>query len=122
MKFLSIFPLGDSDPQRVPVRSVGPATAFYVQVLGFNLIERRENAAVISRDSVTLTLENNSLDPEQISFAIGVDDLDTLHRELTDKHLEPSPIKADSFDGRNYRIFFAQEPFGVCFCFTQPAD
>ena len=25
-----------------------------------------------------------------------------------------------SIDGKPYRVFFAKEPYGVCFCFTQP--
>ena len=29
-------------------------------------------------------------------------------------------IDVQEYDGKPFRIFFARDPYGVCFCFTQP--
>ena len=42
--------------------------------------------------------------------------------ELAEKGIEPSEIRVDTINGKKYRVFFAQEPFGVCFCFGRQID
>ena len=37
--FQSVSPIGDTDIKALPVSSLGPAIAYYTQVLGFSLVE-----------------------------------------------------------------------------------
>jgi len=30
--------------------------------------------------------------------------------------LHPSPLRVDDHGGNRYQVFFAKEPYGVCFC------
>jgi lactoylglutathione lyase len=119
--FHSVHPIGDTDPTALPVKDIGPAVGYYTCVLGFDLVERQENRAVLRRDTVTIGLERNDRDPEQASCYFAVSDVEALHRELSAKGIEPSSIETQEHDGRGYRVFFAKEPYGVCFCFGQPA-
>ena len=36
--------------------------------------------------------------------------------------IAPGIIDEQEYDGKPYRVFFAKDPYGVCFCFTQPLD
>ena len=33
---------------------------------------------------------------------------------------EPGIIDEQNYGGKSYRVFFAKDPYGVCFCFTHP--
>jgi lactoylglutathione lyase len=118
--FLSVAPIGDTKTDALPVKSLGPAIGYYTHVLGFQLVERKEDSAVLQRDAVTIGLSRNGDDPEQASCYFGVSDVHALHAELTEKGIEPSPLRVDEYGGKKYRVVFAQEPYGVCFCFGQP--
>jgi hypothetical protein len=48
--------------------------------------------------------------------------VDTLWRELDAKGIEPGIIDEKVYDGKSYRVFFAKEPYVVCFCFTHPLE
>ena len=50
-----------------------------------------------------------------------VGDVEQLREELAARGIEPSPVRLDEHGGKQYRVFFAKEPYGVCFCFGQPA-
>lgn len=117
--FLGAFPIGDSDPQRVPIKDVGPAVAYYTQVLGFRLVERQETAAVLQRDDARIRLEQNNLDPEQVSLYFSVDKVEPVRAELLAKLAEPSEFRIDEYNGQRYQVFFVKEPYGVCFCIGQ---
>ncbi len=119
IKFDSVHPIGDTDVNALPVKDLGPAIAFYKHVLGFSLISKDSKKAVLGRDTAEIGLEINALDPEQISCYFSVSPLDALWQEYTDKGIEPSPIRVDSYNGKSYRVFFAKEPYGVCFCFGE---
>jgi catechol 2,3-dioxygenase-like lactoylglutathione lyase family enzyme len=119
--FHSVHPLGDTDPAALPVKDIGPAVGYYTCVLGFDLVERQENRATLQRDSAVIGLERNDRDPEQASCYFAVSDVETLHRELTAKGIEPSALEVQEYGGKRFRVFFAKEPYGVCFCFGQPA-
>lgn len=117
--FLSVAPIGDTKTDALPVKSLGPAIGYYTHILGFQLVKREEEKAVLQRDAVTIGLTRNGDDPEQASCYFGVSDVEALHAELTGKGIEPSALRVDNHNGKKYRVFFAQEPFGVCFCFGQ---
>lgn len=119
--FRNVFPIGAGDTNALPVKDFGPAVGYYTQVLGFQLVSRDEERAVLRRDEVTIGLAKNGLDPEQISCYFDVSDVDALRREFETRGIEPSAIRTDNHNGRSYRVFFAKEPYGVCFCFGQPA-
>jgi len=114
--FKSVHPIGDSDPQRVPVRDLAPSIAFYVFVLGFKVIEVDANRARLQRDAVEIQLERNDLDPEQFSLYFEVADVVALREEYEAKLLHPSPLRVDDHGDNRYQVFFAKEPNGVCFC------
>jgi lactoylglutathione lyase len=62
----------------------------------------------------------NGRDPEQASCWFSVGDVDALWREYEAKGIGPGIVDEQQYDGKPYRVFFAKEPYGVCFCFTQP--
>jgi lactoylglutathione lyase len=119
--FNGVFPIGDTDIKALPVKALGPAIGYYTQVLGFSLVSKADKTAVLQRDGATIGLAVNGQDPEQASCYFAVGDVEALRGELVAKGIEPSPLRLDEHEGKQYRVFFAKEPYGVCFCFGQPA-
>jgi lactoylglutathione lyase len=118
--FHSVASIGDTDPLALPVKELGPAIEWYTQVLGFQVTEQQSEKALLQRDTVTIGLACNGSDPEQASCYFAVRDVNTLHRELEAKGIEPSALRVDEHGGKRFRVFFAREPYGVCFCFGEP--
>ena len=118
--FKSAGPIGDTDINALPVKEVGPAVGYYTQCLGFSLISKDATSAKLKRDDVYIGLSVNGRDPEQASCWFSVSDVESLRREFDGKGIAPGIIDEQEYDGKRYRVFFAKEPFGVCFCFTQP--
>ena len=118
--FKAVGPIGETDINALPVKEVGPAVGYYTQCLGFTLVSRDRTTAVLRRDDVQIGLAVNGRDPEQASCWFSVSDVVALRHELDAKGIEPGQIDDQVFDGKPYRVFFAKEPYGVCFCFTQP--
>lgn len=119
--FEAVHPIGGTDTDALPVKEIGPAVGYYTQVLGFTLDSKDGSTAVLRRDSARIGLAVNGLDPEQASCYFAVSDVDALRGELATKGIEPGGIDEREHDGKRYRVFFAKEPYGVCFCFGQPA-
>jgi hypothetical protein len=120
--FRGVFPIGDTDTNALPVKATGPAIGYYTRVLGFTVVSRDAQSAVLRRDEAQIGLACSGADPEQASCYFSVSDVDALRQELDDCGIEPSPLRVDEHGGKRYRVFFAKEPYGVCFCFGQPAD
>jgi lactoylglutathione lyase len=120
--FNKVSPIGDTDTDALPIRSVGPAIGYYTQVLGFSLVSKEKDRAVLQRDEAKIGLAVNGQDPLQASCYFSVSDVEALRAELEAKGIEPSPLRVDGYGGKKYRVFFAQEPFGVCFCFGQQVE
>lgn len=120
LTFNGVFPIGDTDVNALPVKELGPAIGYYTQVLGFAVVSR-DSVAILKRDEATIGLAVNGADPEQASCYFAVSDVDKLRKELAAKGIEPSEIRVDNHGGNSYRVFFAKEPYGVCFCFGQAA-
>ena len=118
--FRAVGPIGDTDTDALPVKEIGPAIGYYTQCLGFSLVSKDRTAARLKRDDVQICLAVNGRDPEQASCWFSVGDVDALRRELDAKGIEPGTIDEQEYDGKPYRVFFAKEPYGVCFCFTHP--
>jgi hypothetical protein len=75
----------------------------------------------LERDGVRIGLSANGEDPEQASVYFSVSDVDAVRAELERRHIAPTPVGPTVHAGRSYRVFFAKEPYGVCFCFGQEA-
>jgi hypothetical protein len=117
--FLSVFPIGATDIHALPTKDIGPAIGYYRRVLGFSLVSKAKESAILQRDHVTIGLAKNGADPEQASCYFAVKGLDDLYEELYGCGIEPSPIRVTEHEGKPQRIFFAKEPYGVCFCFGE---
>src|SRR5579862_2125269 len=94
--FQSVFPIGDTDVNALPVKDFGPAIGYYTRVLGFTLVSKDGDRVVLQRDAVTIGLAKNGADPEQASCYFGVSDVDALHQELEETGIEPSVIRSDT--------------------------
>ncbi len=117
--FEGVYPIGATDPDALPVKALGPAIGYYTRVLGFTLMSRHDTAATLKRDDVMIGLEQNDADPEQASCYFAVRGVDLLQQEYANAGIAPTEIMPNAHDGRTQRIFFAKEPYGVCFCFGQ---
>ena len=115
--FNSVHPIGDTDTSALPVREIGPAIGYYTRVLGFEVVSRGDDQAVLRRDSAEIGLATNGADPEQASCYFEVSDVEALREELAAAGIDPSPLRMDEYGGKRYQVFFAKEPYGVCFCF-----
>ncbi|WP_165252197.1 glyoxalase/bleomycin resistance/extradiol dioxygenase family protein [Paludisphaera soli] len=120
--FKATGPIGDTDTNAIPVREIGPAVGYYTQCLGFSPISKDKTTVRLKRDDVEIGLAVNGQDPEQASCWFSVGDVDTLHREYEAKGIGPGIIDEQKCDGKPFRVFFAEVPYGVCFCFTHPLD
>jgi lactoylglutathione lyase len=118
--FKAAGPIGETDIHALPVKELGPAVGYYVQCLGFELLSKDKTAARLRRDGVEIGLAVNDRNPEQASCWFSVGDVQALWQEYHAKGIEPGIIDEQEYDGKPYRVFFAKEPYGVCFCFTQP--
>jgi lactoylglutathione lyase len=121
----AIFPIGDSDPLHLSVRSLEQAFPFYEHSLGCTLVSRQDHPCkeiILQRDQVRLGLTENGGNPEEQSCAISVSDVDGLHQDLRVQSLALSDIRLDTYDNHPFRVFFLRAPDGLCFCFTQPAQ
>jgi hypothetical protein len=120
--FSAAGPIGETDIDALPVKEIGPAVGYYTQCLGFTLVSKEGTTARLRRDDVEIGLAVNGRDPEQASCWFSVGDVDSLRREYEGKGIGPGAVDEQEYGGRPYRVFFAKEPYGVCFCFTQPLE
>jgi hypothetical protein len=97
-----------------------PTVGYYTQCLGFSHVSKDGTTARLRRDDVEIVLAVNGQDPEQVSCWFSVGDVDAPRREYDSKGIGPGAIDEQEYDGRPCRVFFAKEPYGVCFCFTHP--
>ena len=118
--FKAVGPIGDTDPNALPAKEIGPAVGYYTQCLGFSLVSKDRTTAVLKRDDVQIGLAVNGRDPDQASCWFSVGDVDALWHEFDSKCIAPGIIDEQEYDGKPYRVFFAKDPYGVCFCFTHP--
>ena len=113
-------PIGETNIDALPVKEIGPAVDYFTQCLGFTLVARDRTTAVLQRGDVQIGLEVNGRDPEQASGWFSVGDVDALCKEYEAQGIGPGNIDEQRYDGKPYHVFFAEEPYDVCFCFTRP--
>lgn len=107
-----------------PVRALEPHLDFYTKILGFNLIRRDEQSAVLARDGVQIELvARPDHDPTTSgSCYFDVSDVEALRQEFLDVGAQPGAIEVQEYDGEHFRLFFLKEAYDdYCFCFGQPA-
>jgi catechol 2,3-dioxygenase-like lactoylglutathione lyase family enzyme len=119
-KLKSISPVSNEDTNALPVKELDPAIAFYQAVLGFTLISRDTATAMLGRDGVPvrIVVKRNHQPGEAGSLAFEVDDLDGLHRELSESGGKPGEFGIDEWEGKQHCTFFVREDEnGYCYCF-----
>lgn len=123
-RFLSVNPMGDSDPGNLPVRSLHDAIHFYERHMGFAVVSREASPAsiLLERDQVDIRIAENGGDPEQASVYIEVDDVDVAREELNESGAAPSPVTDMTHGSRSYRVFWVRAPDGLCYCLGQSTD
>ncbi len=119
--FLSVTPIGDTDPLDLPVADAARAAEFYRDRLGFQTLELEPAAATVARDDVTLRLAQNGGDPEQASCYLGVSDIDAVQREYYGQGVA-GDIAEMEHDGTRYRVIWVRDPDGICYCVGQPKE
>lgn len=118
-----VYPISGEDLSALPVKAIGPAVAFYRDVLGFSVVAQDDTTADVQRDDARLGLvKKPDHNPgEAGSCAFGVTDLDAMHKELGGRGLDLGGIDTQEWGGKQYRVFFLREAEnGYCFCFSQP--
>jgi predicted enzyme related to lactoylglutathione lyase len=120
--YKGVFPIGDTNPQDLPVPDLEQALPFYEAAMGFAVKSRSASpckAAVVGRDDVEMRLAENGGDPEQASCYMSVSDVDAAFQELWERGANPSQIRKDEHGGKSYRVFFVRAPDGLCYCLGQ---
>ncbi len=120
-----VYPISGENLLALPVTSIGPAVEFYKTALGFTVLSSNDETATLQREGATLGLVRTpGHKPEEAgSFCFGVTDLDAMHRELDGRGLDLGQERADTWDGKSYRVFFLRESEnGYCYCFAQPRE
>src|SRR5207253_1591710 len=102
--FKGVYPIGDTDTNALPVKEIGPAVGYYTQVLGFSLVTKDRESAVLKRDDVEIGLAANGQDPEQASCYFAVSDVETLRRELDAKGIQPGDVHVQEHEGKRYCV------------------
>ena len=118
-----VYPISGEDLSALPVKAIGPAVAFYRDVLRFTVVSQDDERATVQRDDARLGLvKKPDHDPgEAGSCAFGVSDLDAMHTELNGRGLDLGGIGTQAWGGETYRVFFLREAEnGYCYCFSQP--
>lgn len=120
--YQSVHPIGDTDPRNLPVQDVVAAAQFYTTHLGFTITDQSETpvrSRTLRRDNIELVLAENGGDPEQASVYIETSDVEAARAELQDNGLDIAPLRADTYGGNTYRVFFVRAPDGLCYCLGQ---
>jgi lactoylglutathione lyase len=119
-KLKSVSPISNEDITALPVKDLPPAIAYYESVMGFTTASQTPTTAMLRRDDVKigLVVDRNHQPGKAGSLAFAVDDLDALHRELTNRGGQTGAFGTDTWDGKQYRTFFMRElENGYCYCF-----
>jgi hypothetical protein len=120
-KLKSVSPISDEDTSALLVKELGPAIAFYESVMGFATISRDATTAVLRGDEAQVGLALDHQPSEGGSLAFAVDDLEALHRELSDRGGKPGEYGFDEWGGKQVQTFILrEEENGYCYCFYRP--
>jgi hypothetical protein len=93
--------------------------------MGFTVISRDATTATLQRDGarIGLVIKRNHQPGDAGSLAFAVDDLEGLHRELSERGGKPGEFGIDEWDGKQFHTFFMREDRdGYCYCFYHPVE
>lgn len=121
-KLLSVFGY-QGNAMDLPVADVDGAVPFYVDMMGFTLVEERVEqvkTAVLERDGIQIAIRENGGDPEQDGCGFHTDDIAALHDEFNANGCDVGQINAENRkDGSKFKAFFAVAPDGLCYWFGE---
>jgi catechol 2,3-dioxygenase-like lactoylglutathione lyase family enzyme len=109
------------DAMNLPVRDLAAALPFYETVLGFRVLSRTRDSAVLTRDQVQIRLAENGRDPSQDGCAFHVTDADGLFAEFQRNGLrknEPA-FTTEIRKGVPWKVFYVVAPDGLCYWFGE---
>ena len=111
------------DAMNLPVADVESALPFYLEKMGFSLVEQTQEPvkrAILERDGVRFAIAENGGNPEQDGCAFHTDDVRALRDEFIANGYNAGEIKPDTRDdGSSFNVFFAIAPDGLCYWFGQ---
>lgn len=112
------------DAMNLPVADVEAALPFYLEMMGFSVIERTDTPvkrAVLERDGVQFAITENGGDPTQDGCAFHTDDVHSLRDEFIAHGLTGlGTIKAETRDdGTAFNVFYVVAPDGLCYWFGE---
>ena len=111
------------DAMNLPVADVEAALPFYVEKMGFSVVEQTREPikrAVLERDGVQFAISENGGDPEQDGCAFHTDDVKGLRDEFRTNGYNAGEIKAENGeDGSKFNVFYVIAPDGLCYWFGQ---
>jgi lactoylglutathione lyase len=111
------------DAMNLPVADVDAALPFYVEKMGFTVVDRSDEPVkktVLERDSVQFAIAENGGDPEQDGCAFHTDDAHGLRESFRANGINVSEIKTEARDdGSKFQVFFAIAPDGLCYWFGE---
>lgn len=120
------------DAMNLPVAEVEAAAPFYVEHMGFAIIEQdsgpgeppHEGAikrVILERDGIRIALAENGGDPEQDGCAFHTDDVAALRAEFIANGLDKIGNINDETrdDDQRFKVFFVVAPDGLCYWFGE---
>ena len=120
--YQAAFPFAD-DVLALPVEDIDRAADWYARRFGLVEVERRTDpcqTVIMERDGVRIGFAVNGGDPSQEGAAILVTDIHRARDELQANGVKTANWRVDERDGRQYQVFFAVAPDGLCYYFHQP--
>jgi hypothetical protein len=107
------------DAMALPVVDVETATVYYVEKMGFTIVDRGDEPVrhvVLERDGIRMAINENGGDPSQDGCAFRTDNLAALRVEFESDGLEKlGEVKNETHDDGTYKVFFVVAPDGLCF-------
>lgn len=108
----------------LPVADVEAALLFYVEKMGFSVIERIDDPvrkAVLERDGVQFAIAENGGDPSQDGCAFHVEGVHELRDEFIANGLDKiGNVDIESRnDGSKFNVFYVVAPDGLCYWFGE---
>ena len=111
----------------LPVADVVAALPFYLEKMGFTMIERMDTPvekAVLERDGIRFAIAENGGDPTQDGCAFHVEGVHDLRNEFIANGLDKIG-KVDTEprdDGTKFEVFYVVAPDGLCYWFGERVE
>ena len=112
------------DAMNLPVANVNAALPFYLEKMGFAVVESAEGPvrkAALERDGIRFAIAENGGDPEQDGCAFRVEGVHELREEFITNGLDKiGKVDLESRDdGTKFEVFYVVAPDGLCYWFGE---